>query len=207
MRRAITVGLMTLALLGGSISFPVAAGAGGGCHGGLMGEMTQARATAGETFGAVIEQCAFGPTVLYVEEGESVQWVNKDVFDHTVTGAALSWGSEEFLAEGDTITQEFSREGVFPYYCLLHPSMVGAVVVGDPDPDAIALGTSSLGSSGVGTVSGESGDAAAPAQAPDSAPASDSTSTSVWLGTIVALGLAAAVAVVLLRRRRVEHGI
>jgi hypothetical protein len=31
----------------------------------------------------------------------------------------------------DTVSYRFQNSGVFPYFCLIHPGMVGAVVVGD----------------------------------------------------------------------------
>lgn len=79
----------------------------------------------------LVDRCAFTQTVTYVDPGETVRWVNKDVFPHTVTGAASSWGDTEMLDRGDEVSYTFDEAGVFPYYCDLHPSMVGAVVVGD----------------------------------------------------------------------------
>jgi plastocyanin len=111
-------------MLGVMVGMPTAA-AGGGCHPGGALEMT----TGAEAVGFIAE-CKFEPTVMYIDKGEEVTWSNKDIFDHTVTGASLSWGSERPLAQGDTITYSFKEEGVFPFYCAYHPSMVGAVVVG-----------------------------------------------------------------------------
>ncbi|HLC28594.1 MAG TPA: hypothetical protein VJL07_04015 [Dehalococcoidia bacterium] len=48
---------------------------------------------------------------------------NKDEFAHTVTGVANSWGDYEGLGHGDTVSYQFDRSAVFPYFCLLHPSM------------------------------------------------------------------------------------
>lgn len=81
-----------------------------------------------------ISECAFGTTVVRIEPGDSVTWTNKDDLPHTVSGAAYSWGSEALLSKGDEATYSFKTPGVFPYYCVLHPTMVGAVVVGDGEP-------------------------------------------------------------------------
>ena len=55
-----------------------------------------------------------------------------DQQDHTVTGLGFAWGSNRNLGPGASITYRFSRAGVYPYTCIIHPGMVGAVVVGDP---------------------------------------------------------------------------
>jgi len=120
-------------VLGISLLAPSSA-AGGGCHG--VGEPTSGRGAKGAS--VPIEQCMFTPTVLYVEPGTDVTWVNRDPVPHTVSGVALSWGSHDHIDLNGTGTYTFKSEGVFPYYCLLHPSMVGAVVVGDPEPSALA---------------------------------------------------------------------
>jgi hypothetical protein len=36
------------------------------------------------------------------------------------------------FVEGDTVTHTFEDPGVYAYYCTVHPSMLGVVVVGDP---------------------------------------------------------------------------
>lgn len=127
--------VLVLALGALTVTFAPAA-AGGGCHPGPGAKMRVA------TDGSVaIAGCAFVDTVTYVEPGEEVTWTSKDVFPHTVTGAAFAWGDESMLERGDSVTYTFRDEGVYPYFCALHPSMVGAVVVGDaPATDAAGTG-------------------------------------------------------------------
>jgi plastocyanin len=102
------------------------AAAGGGCHALPDNEMTSSKKPA-----VAIGECAFVDTVTYVDPGDEVTWINKDPVPHTVSGAAFSWGTEDLLNRGDRVSYTFENEGVYPYYCALHPSMVGAVVVGD----------------------------------------------------------------------------
>jgi hypothetical protein len=33
--------------------------------------------------------------------------------------------------QGETVSYRFDQDGVYPYSCLIHPGMVGAIVVGD----------------------------------------------------------------------------
>ena len=78
----------------------------------------------------------FHPTVVRVDAGQRVQWTNADSFDHTVTGANLAWGSIDKIHAGESFTHAFKEPGVYPYSCILHYGMVGAVVVGDDAPEA-----------------------------------------------------------------------
>jgi plastocyanin len=123
MRRIVGLALSML-VVGGVLAPGVAAG--GGCQ---PASMTETRTSDENT--AWLVKCAFEPHVTYIEPGERVTWVNKDHVPHTVTGANMVWGDETYLEQGDKISFTFKEEGVFPYYCALHPGMVAAVVVGD----------------------------------------------------------------------------
>jgi len=118
--------LMALAAVALIVAVPTAA-AGGGCHGGTPG----LGISTGTEKVVPVSKCAFRQTVTYIEAGDSLTWTNKDPLPHTVTGVNLSWGSERYLDQGDTVRYSFKSDGVYPYYCVLHPGMVGAVVVGD----------------------------------------------------------------------------
>ena len=79
-----------------------------------------------------MEENCFGPTVTHVEPGTTVRWKSATgEAPHTVTG--YGWGSET-LQPGDGFGRRFDEPGVYPYFCALHPSMVGTVVVGDDVP-------------------------------------------------------------------------
>ncbi len=79
-----------------------------------------------------IRNFCFGPTILRVRPGETVTWVNRDGFAHTVLGANAAWGGFESLrGNGGEVSYRFVRSGVYPYVCTYHPGMVGAVVVGN----------------------------------------------------------------------------
>lgn len=77
------------------------------------------------------ERSCFSPTILYVGVGEQVTWTNKSTPPHTVTGANASWGDYTEIKAGDSVEHRFDTAGVYPYYCFVHPGMIGAVVVGD----------------------------------------------------------------------------
>jgi plastocyanin len=96
------------------------AGAGGGCHAGL----TQGR---GDTV-EMVDAC-FTPSILRVDPGTEVTFVNQDHFVHNVGGN--EWGMFEHMFQGDAFTSTFRQPGIYPFACSYHPGMVGAIVVGD----------------------------------------------------------------------------
>ena len=92
---------------------------GGGCH--------QPRQTSGAGVEVQLLAGCMTPTVLEVEPGADVTFVNRDPYVHNVWG--VGWGGET-LDEGDAFIRTFDRPGTYPFTCTLHPGMSGAVVVG-----------------------------------------------------------------------------
>jgi plastocyanin len=75
----------------------------------------------------------YEPTVLRIEAGQTVEWTNRDAAPHTVSGVNGAWGDFTQFGEGESISFRFPSAGVFPYFCALHPGMIGSVVVDDRD--------------------------------------------------------------------------
>jgi plastocyanin len=164
------------------------ASAGGGCH--------EAATAAGGTRVTLSSAC-FGPTVLYANPGATITWTNQDPFDHTVTGLGWVWGTNGNLRPGRSFSYRFSAAGVYPYTCIIHPGMVGAVVVGRPSAPSNAGGAA---------VSSPPPRAAAAASAEAQAAGSGST---VWrtvavVALAVLLALVGAQAVRVRGRRRIQ---
>ena len=134
-RRGATTLLLCLLSSAVLVLTPSAA-AGGGCHA-KSDEITSGRAEGDSTL--LIEGCQYERTVFYIEPGSTVTWDNRDPVPHTVTGAFLSIGSDRMIEAGDDpVSYTFDNAGVFPYYCVLHPGMAGAIVVGDVDASKAA---------------------------------------------------------------------
>jgi plastocyanin len=85
---------------------------------------------------------AFAPNPLNAKVGDTVTWTNKDTIFHTVTsgtGPSDTTHGKEFdsglsgptalTTQGKTFSHKFMTAGEFPYFCQLHPTMVGKVVV------------------------------------------------------------------------------
>jgi plastocyanin len=188
-------------VVAGAMILSAPAAAGGGCH--ATGDPTAGRGFKGVT--VPIEECMFTPTVLYVDPGAEVTWVNKDPVPHTVSGVGLSWGTYDNLGMHGRVTHTFKSEGVFPYYCLLHPSMVGAVVVGDP---AASKAAAEPIDTDISMMGGTEPDDGAPPEAEQAvAPVSTSTNEqpgAPWLlGALIAvLGVAAGATMRSVKRAR-----
>jgi plastocyanin len=120
-----------LLLLNAFASLPASAG---GCH---PESLESSSAKGGKTVTVPVKGCEFGTTVVHVPEGAAVTWVNHDEVPHTVTGAQLAWGGTDEILRGEKARFQFDESGTYPYYCILHPGMAGAVVVGDGEGDDI----------------------------------------------------------------------
>jgi plastocyanin len=187
---AMAVGLLFLLLP------TIPAHAGGGCHNTAVRDVVGTRVD--------LRDMCFVQTILRVKAGQAVTWKNSDGTEHTVTGVAASWGSYDPLLPGKSVTHRFGNDGIYPYFCLLHPGMVGVVVVGDGGKASSA----ETSGAGVSTVTGPGSDTqAAPAAAKvrtnpvsSSSPGPWRTVALVTLGLLVATGAAFAAQRMGLRR-------
>ncbi len=71
---------------------------------------------------------AFRPKTITVARGTRVRWVNRGTAVHSVKPAKGRWGSD-LLQPGDRYGHVFRRAGTFAYYCTVHPTMKGKIVV------------------------------------------------------------------------------
>lgn len=75
----------------------------------------------------------FTPPTVPVKAGEPVTFLNKDDVKHEPTSGTPTAEGDAFkpvtLAPGATGTVTFSKPGEYPYYCSIHDSMVGTIVV------------------------------------------------------------------------------
>jgi plastocyanin len=76
----------------------------------------------------LIDGMAFHPKVVRARPGDTITWLNKDLFVHNVTAAALHASSGN-LAPGKSWRYAVPAAGSFDYVCTLHPMMTGHVEV------------------------------------------------------------------------------
>ena len=88
---------------------------------------------------------SYAPPHLDVLTGSTVRWSNSSARVHTVTAEDGSFDSGR-VAAGQQFARGFSRAGMYPYYCRLHPTIRGEVSVSDllldPQPESAAPGRS-----------------------------------------------------------------
>ncbi len=74
------------------------------------------------------------PSVIAIDFGNKVTWVNEDSAFHTVTSGFYGESSELFdsghLDPYESFTFDFDEKGTYDYFCTLHPWMKGQVLVG-----------------------------------------------------------------------------
>ncbi len=89
---------------------------------------------------------AYSPSPVSIDVGDSVIWTNNDPPSvHTAVSGTPSEGPDgkfggtpespfsEIIVPGATSSHTFTESGEYPYYCVLHPSMVGRVIVGQSE--------------------------------------------------------------------------
>ena len=84
-------------------------------------------AAAPATRTVVIDAVHYEPESITVKRGETVVWINKDPFPHTVT-ARGAFDSKEIPA-GKSWRYTPRNAGQYPYICTLHPTMKGTLNV------------------------------------------------------------------------------
>jgi plastocyanin len=159
---------------------PLAVRAGDPCfHSTDRPPVSEAAATA-----VTIGDCSFFPTIAHIPVGATVTFTNTSPTGHEVAGANLTWGvAQESIAPGASVSETFGTAGVYPYSCMIHPGMTGAIVVGD-----------------VAALAG-AGPAAGGAPAVDASPATDAAATGTTepgAGTVEPLLVAAGLGLVAL---------
>lgn len=185
------LGLCGVMILLASLATPAAAG--GGCHLGYSDEPTAT---------VRLEMNCFSPTVARIDPGDTVTFRNVDGIVHAVGGIGDSFGHHKELAPGKAMTFRFQDEGTFPYVCIYHPSMGGAIVVGDGEgkgvPNASVFPAEP-------TEEGSAEETAAVAATSDSAAAKSSSDRGWMVGAGIAIGLVLLVIAALPRRRSVPQ--
>jgi nitrite reductase (NO-forming) len=81
---------------------------------------------------------AYSPNPLRIKVGSTVVWTNNDNIIHTVTsgtpnaenvGEAFDSGLTAFITPAKTYSNKFTNTGEFTYFCRVHPTMIGKIIV------------------------------------------------------------------------------
>jgi plastocyanin len=75
-----------------------------------------------------VDNFTFAPQALTVPVNSTVTWVNKDDVPHVIASSDELFKSKA-LDTDDKYSYTFTKAGTYPYYCSVHPKMVGKIVV------------------------------------------------------------------------------
>ena len=87
---------------------------------------------------STLTDTAYQPNPIQVSVGNTITWTNDDSQPHTVTSGSNGQPDNKFnsspnfnplMAPAATFSHTFTEAGEYPYYCALHPNMVGTVSV------------------------------------------------------------------------------
>jgi plastocyanin len=76
-----------------------------------------------------IRGMSFHPEVLEVRHGDTVVWLNRDIVPHTATARRKSGWTTGALLPGKSGQYVARHRGEDPYFCELHPTMLGKLIV------------------------------------------------------------------------------
>jgi plastocyanin len=79
-----------------------------------------------------IKGFAFGPATVTISKGQSVAFANSDGTTHTVSSGTAPTKDGKFdqsISNGGEATITFDTAGTFAYFCNIHQTMKGTVVV------------------------------------------------------------------------------
>jgi plastocyanin len=76
----------------------------------------------------IIDKMKFGTLPTGLRVGDTILWVNKDMFKHTATARDKSFNID--LPPKTSGKSVAKRAGSISFYCIYHPSMKGALTVG-----------------------------------------------------------------------------
>jgi len=106
-------GLAGAALVAVAVSAPVAKPA--------------SKATPAATYTVTLKDMKFGPLPATLRAGDTIEWVNSDIFLHSASARDKAFDVE--LKPGAHLWTTFHRAGAYPFACRYHPGMTGTLVV------------------------------------------------------------------------------
>jgi plastocyanin len=79
------------------------------------------------TIQIVMENLVISPAEASVKVGDTIEWINKDVFAHTAT--AGNGDFDVMMPPKKTVTSVVKKAGTVEYYCRFHPNMKAVLKV------------------------------------------------------------------------------
>lgn len=79
-----------------------------------------------ETVTVTIEKMMFSPAEISARQGDTVEWINKDILAHTATVKG-DW--EVVIPPGKSASAVLKATTSVDYYCRFHPNMKGRISI------------------------------------------------------------------------------
>ena len=79
------------------------------------------------TIQITIENMEFAPSENSARVGDTIEWINKDVFVHTAT--ARNGDFDVNMPPKKTVTSVLKKPGTVEYYCRFHPNMKAVLTI------------------------------------------------------------------------------
>lgn len=83
--------------------------------------------TAAKTYTIVIDKMKFGAVPPGLHAGDTILWVNHDIFRHTATARDGSFDVD--LLPGKSGRTVLKRTGTVSFWCKFHPGMKGQLII------------------------------------------------------------------------------
>lgn len=79
------------------------------------------------TIQIVMENLVISPAEVSAKVGDTIEWINKDIFAHTAT--ARNGDFDVTIPPKKTATSVLKKPGTIEYYCRFHPNMKAVLTV------------------------------------------------------------------------------
>ena len=74
-----------------------------------------------------MENLVISPAEASAKVGDTIEWINKDIFIHTATARNGDW--DVTMPPKKTVTLVLKKAGLIDYYCRFHPNMKATLEV------------------------------------------------------------------------------
>jgi plastocyanin len=79
------------------------------------------------TIQIVMENLVMSPPEATARVGDTIEWINKDIFAHTAT--ARNGDFDVTMPPKKTVTSVLKKAGTVEYYCRYHPNMKAVLII------------------------------------------------------------------------------
>jgi plastocyanin len=79
------------------------------------------------TLQITMENLVIAPAEASAKVGDTIEWINKDIFAHTATARNGDW--DVTISPKKAVTMILKKPGTIEYYCRFHPNMKASLTV------------------------------------------------------------------------------